>query len=201
MKILPVGTELFHMEGRTYRQTGTHDETNSCFLNFMNTPKMLFFIKIFWVTGPNKRKLHKLVWFFQSSQFLWWVATVSNCPRYQKNIPTLLPTVPNIIQIDPTAGRLLVGENTCNVNYIIQFPNANSYSRNWGVSVGTATTLRAGQSARENRFFSFPKRPYQLWDRPSLLCSWYRRPFTQRQSIQGMKLTTHLYLAPKLRMC
>ena len=50
-----------------------------------------------------------------------------NCPRCQINIPMLLCIVPNITQIDPTVGRLLVGENKCNVKYIIRFPNANSY--------------------------------------------------------------------------
>ena len=69
-----------------------------------------------------------------------------NCPRCQKNILMPLPAVPNIIQIQPTVGRLLEGENMCNVNYIIRFPNANSDSRSWRVSVGTATMLLAGQS-------------------------------------------------------
>jgi hypothetical protein len=35
----PVGTELFHTERRTNERTDRHDEANSRFSNFANTPK------------------------------------------------------------------------------------------------------------------------------------------------------------------
>jgi len=34
MKVRPLGAELFHADGRTYRRTDRHDEANSCFSQF-----------------------------------------------------------------------------------------------------------------------------------------------------------------------
>ena len=34
MKILPLGSEVFHFDGRMDRQTDTHDEANSLFSQF-----------------------------------------------------------------------------------------------------------------------------------------------------------------------
>jgi hypothetical protein len=41
MKILPVGVELIHADGRTDRQAemDTHDDAHSVFCNFVNAPK------------------------------------------------------------------------------------------------------------------------------------------------------------------
>jgi len=45
------------------------------------------------------------------------------------------------------------------------------------------------------KFFSPPQCPNRLWGPHSLLSNWYRM-----QSGRGVKLTTHLHLAPRLRM-
>jgi hypothetical protein len=39
MKILPVGANLFHMDGQTHKQTDTHDETNSRLSQVCDTPR------------------------------------------------------------------------------------------------------------------------------------------------------------------
>jgi hypothetical protein len=47
---------------------------------------------------------------------------------------------------------------------------------------------------------SSPPRPDRLWGPPSLLSNGYRKLFRRRWSSWGVKLTTHLHLAPRLRM-
>jgi hypothetical protein len=58
-------------------------------------------------------------------------------------------------------------------------------------------SLTAG---RGKRFFSFPKCPDCLWGPLSLLLNGNKGFFTERQSGQGVKLTNHLHLVPRLRM-
>jgi len=50
-------------------------------------------------------------------------------------------------------------------------------------------------------FFSFPERPDWLRDPPSLLFSGYRDFFPRGSSGRGVKLSIHLKLVPKLRIC
>jgi hypothetical protein len=54
------------------------------------------------------------------------------------------------------------------------------------------------QSCQAQRCFSSPKRPDRLWGPPSLLFNAYRDSFA-RIWRQGVMLTTHLHLPPRLR--
>jgi hypothetical protein len=54
---------------------------------------------------------------------------------------------------------------------------------------------------REEIFLSTPRRPDRLWDPPNLLSSGYLGLFSCRKIGRGVKLTTHLHLASRLRMC
>jgi hypothetical protein len=47
---------------------------------------------------------------------------------------------------------------------------------------------------------SSPKYPDRFWGPLSLLYNWYGRFFQESKSGREVKLTTHLYLVPKLRM-
>jgi hypothetical protein len=60
----------------------------------------------------------------------------------------------------------------------------------WGSSTG-----------RDWEFFTSPLRPDQIWDPPSLLSNGYQGLFTWGSSGREVKLTTHLYLLPRSRMC
>jgi hypothetical protein len=53
---------------------------------------------------------------------------------------------------------------------------------------------------RSNRFSSTPQRPHWLCSPPNLLSNGYRRLFPRGKSSRGVKLTTHLHLAPRSRM-
>ena len=53
---------------------------------------------------------------------------------------------------------------------------------------------------RGKKFFSFPKCSDCLWSPSSLLFNGNKVFFTERQSGQGVKLTNHLHLVPRLRM-
>ena len=44
MKIRPVGTELFHADGRADEQTDRHDEANSCFPQFCERAQKRIFL-------------------------------------------------------------------------------------------------------------------------------------------------------------
>jgi len=52
---------------------------------------------------------------------------------------------------------------------------------------------------RGMRFFSPQKRPERLWGPPSLLLSVYGDFFHRGYSVRGVKLTTDLYLVPRLK--
>jgi hypothetical protein len=52
-----------------------------------------------------------------------------------------------------------------------------------------------------SRIFSSPRRPYWLWDPPSLLSNGYQGLFPRGESGRGMKLTTHFQLVPRSRKC
>jgi len=73
--------------------------------------------------------------------------------------------------------------------------------------ISTVKMLWAGHPRNHNltagrgkRFFSFPKCPDCLWGPSSLLFNGNKGFFTERQSGQGVKLTNHLRLVPRLRM-
>jgi len=72
-------------------------------------------------------------------------------------------------------------------------------------SVSVVTRLRAGRldfdSRQGLRFFSSPPHSDRLWSPYSLLSRGYRRFFLQGLSGRGVKLTTHLHLVPRSRMC
>jgi len=58
-------------------------------------------------------------------------------------------------------------------------------------------TVQGSNPDKGKRFFSLPKHIDRQWSPSTLLFNAYRRSFRGR----GMLLTTHLHLAPTLRMC
>jgi hypothetical protein len=72
-------------------------------------------------------------------------------------------------------------------------------------SVDIVTRLQAKQTGgwipnKGKRSFSSPNRPDWIWGPPSLLCNGYWGS-SRRYSGGGVKLTTYLHLASRLRMC
>jgi hypothetical protein len=87
--------------------------------------------------------------------------------------------------------------DSCNTFFC--FPHGWERSHDSSVDIATGYRLHGpGSIPGTRRFFSFPQRPDQLWDPPSLLSNGYRELFLQRsKSNRGVKMTTHLH--PVLR--
>jgi len=68
-------------------------------------------------------------------------------------------------------------------------------------TAGVLTTLQVSIPGRGKTFFSTPEHPQQLCGPPRLLFNEYWQSYPRCRGHWGMKLTTHVHLVPRLRMC
>jgi hypothetical protein len=68
------------------------------------------------------------------------------------------------------------------------------------IAMGYRLEGRGSDPRKGKRFFSTPQSSGRLWIPPGLLSYGYHRLFLQRYGRRSVKLTTHLHLAPRLRI-